>query len=69
VGRFPRGGDFGGGETVGFVHQVAELAFELQGFGGLPAGGFDGAGVFVAANSGEQIRAINCANIRLSIIV
>jgi hypothetical protein len=44
----PHQGDFIGGEAVGFVDQVAEAAFELQGFGDLGAGGFDRARVFVA---------------------
>ena len=41
----PEEGDFVGGQAVGFVDEVAELAFELQGFGGLSACRFDGAGV------------------------
>lgn len=35
-------------QAVGFVHQVAQLPFQLQRFGGLHAGRFDAAGVFVA---------------------
>lgn len=38
-GGLPEEGDFGGGEAVGFVDQVAELALELQDLGGLLAGG------------------------------
>ena len=30
------------------VDEVAEVAFQFQGFGGKAAGGFDGAGVFGA---------------------
>ena len=42
----PDEGDFGGGEGVGLVDEVAELPFELEGFGGEGAGGLDGAIVF-----------------------
>jgi hypothetical protein len=44
----PHERDFCGGETVGLVDEVGESAFEREGFGGLGAGRFDGAGVFVA---------------------
>jgi hypothetical protein len=44
----PQDGDFVGGEDVGLVDEVGELAFEVEGFGGLGAGRFDGADVFVA---------------------
>ena len=44
----PHEGDFFGGEAVNFVHQVGELALELERFGGLGVGRFDGADVLVA---------------------
>ena len=47
-GGFPHEGDFVGGQAVGFVHQVAQPAFELQGFGRLNAGRFDRSGVLVS---------------------
>ena len=37
-------GDLGAGEVVGFVDEVAELAFEGEGFGSQRAGGGEGAG-------------------------
>jgi hypothetical protein len=42
-GDLPNEGDIIGSETVGFVDEIAESAFELESFGGLDAGGFDGA--------------------------
>ncbi len=55
----PHEGDFGGGEAVGLVDEVAELPFELEGFGGEGAGGVDGAGVFgpevFDASGGERV--------------
>ena len=40
--------DFGGGEAVGGVDEVAELAFQGQGFGGESTGGGEGLGVLIA---------------------
>jgi hypothetical protein len=47
-GGLPHEGDFFGGESVGLVDEVGELAFELQGFDGLGASRHDGADVLVA---------------------
>jgi hypothetical protein len=47
-GGLPHEGDLGRGEAVGLVDEVAQGALQLQGLGGKGAGGFDGAGVFVA---------------------
>jgi len=47
-GGFPHEGNFVGGQAVGFGDEVAQLVLELEGFGGLDAGRFDGAGVLVA---------------------
>ena len=60
----PHQRDFIGRETVGFVYQVVEAAFELQGFGGLGAGGFDRSGVFVsqAFQGGGRERVFIAAN-------
>jgi hypothetical protein len=43
----PKQGDFIRRQSVRFVHEVAELAFKLQGFGSLVAGRFDGAAFLV----------------------
>ncbi len=47
-GGLPEEGDFGGCESVGFVDEVADLAFQDEGFGGEGAGGFDSSGVLFA---------------------
>jgi hypothetical protein len=55
----PHHGDLGGGEGIGLVDEVAEGALQGQGFGGEGAGGFEGAGVFVAqgveAGGGQRL--------------
>jgi len=43
----PHQGDFFGREAVGFVDEIADFVFQVQGFGGKGAGGVDGSGIFL----------------------
>ncbi len=45
-GGLPHQADFLGRQAVGFVDEVADIVFQVQGFGGEGAGWVDGSGVF-----------------------
>ena len=47
-GGLPHQGDFFGRQAVGFVHQVADFVFQVQGFGRKGTGRLDRSSVFVA---------------------
>jgi hypothetical protein len=61
-GDFPHEINLRWGQDVGLVDEAAERALQRQGFGGEGAGGFDGAGVFVApcVDSGGGHRSFTC---------
>ena len=54
-GGLPHQGDFGGGEGVGLVDEVAERALQLQGLGGEGAGGLKAEGAGAAKGAAKEV--------------